>query len=134
MKLLFDCARLPDAVHFHWRNFDIAVQTTRKVRSLRYQLRTPPDLIVLELIMPDRDGVQVIAALAKAKLDSAIILVSACPERVLSAAESFARMSGLKVLPNLFTHQRGKLATKCEGPPNQSSGFAQGRVHVGRLL
>jgi EAL domain-containing protein (putative c-di-GMP-specific phosphodiesterase class I) len=82
-------------------DFDITVQTTRKVRSLRYQLRTPPDLIVLELIMPDRDGVQVIAALAKAKLESAIILVSACPERVLSAAESFARMSGLKVLGHL---------------------------------
>jgi EAL domain-containing protein (putative c-di-GMP-specific phosphodiesterase class I) len=81
-----------------FQDVGFSVQTTRKVRSLRYQLRPRPDLIVLELIMPGRDGVQIIDALAKAKVSSAILIVSACPERVLSAAESFARMSGLKVL------------------------------------
>ena len=84
-----------------FRSLDCAVTLAGKVRSLRSHLKARPDVVVVDLIMPDRDGVQVIEAMARARIDSAIIIVSACPDRILNAAENFARMSGLRVLGSL---------------------------------
>lgn len=74
------------------------VTKTRTVRGLAGLLKPAPDVILMDMMLPERDGVQVLQAFAKAKLSSALVLMSACPDRVLNAAESIARMSGLMVL------------------------------------
>lgn len=81
-----------------FRSLDCRVEPVGKVRGLRGQLKGKPDVLVLDLIMPDRDGIQVLDSMARAKLDTAILIVSAVPDRILNAAENFARMSGLRVL------------------------------------
>ncbi len=74
------------------------VEHTKSVRGLAPLLKRNPDLILIDLMLPERDGVQVLQAFASAKVSSAIVLTSAAQDRVLNAAESVARMSGLNIL------------------------------------
>ena len=75
-----------------------SVQTVGKIKSLKSHLKHAPDVVAVDLMMPERDGVQVLEAMAKANLESAVVIISGCPDRILSAAENYARMSGLRVL------------------------------------
>ncbi|MEM9300668.1 MAG: EAL domain-containing protein [Pseudomonadota bacterium] len=81
-----------------FRSLECNVQPVGKLRSLKSQLKARPDVLVLDLIMPGQDGIQILESMAEARLDTAIIIVSACPDRILNAAENYARMSGLRVL------------------------------------
>lgn len=81
-----------------FRSLGCTVHTAAKIKALKSHLKNAPDVIAIDLMMPDRDGVQVIEAMAKANIDSAVIIISGCPDRILSAAENYARMSGLRVL------------------------------------
>lgn len=78
-----------------------AVDKARSIRGIMEFLKKKPDVVLMDMMLPERDGIQVIEAFAKAKLESALVLMSAVPNRVLSAAESIARLSGLTVLGHL---------------------------------
>jgi len=78
--------------------FGFSVERANSVRGLAPLIKQSPDLILIDLMLPERDGVQVLQAFAAANVSSAIVLTSACPDRVLNAAESVARMSGLNIL------------------------------------
>jgi EAL domain-containing protein (putative c-di-GMP-specific phosphodiesterase class I) len=57
-----------------------------------------PDVIVLDLQMPKRDGVEVLRSLAQRRVQAGIVLLSGVDERTLGATELFARSSGLRVV------------------------------------
>jgi EAL domain-containing protein (putative c-di-GMP-specific phosphodiesterase class I)/ActR/RegA family two-component response regulator/GGDEF domain-containing protein len=65
----------------------------------------PPDIIALDLVMPDMDGVEVIAELARRHCNAKIIITSGIGGRVLDAAGRTAADRGLHIagmLPKPF--------------------------------
>lgn len=59
---------------------------------------TPPDLLVLDLQMPGRDGVEMIRDLANNHKNTAILLVSGLGARMLASAADLATAQGLRVV------------------------------------
>jgi diguanylate cyclase (GGDEF)-like protein len=57
-----------------------------------------PDCIVIDLIMPGMDGVQVMEVLAQSACRAGIIIISGAGQRVLDAASRAATESGLRIL------------------------------------
>ena len=78
-----------------------AVASLGDVRELESALQPAPDVILLDLIMPHLDGIEVIRELARAGCRSRLILVSGCERRVLQAALRLAQGFGLDVLGEL---------------------------------
>lgn len=60
-----------------------------------------PDLILLDLMMPGADGVQVLRALANERCDASIVLLSAVEPRVLDATSRIAESLGLRLRETL---------------------------------
>lgn len=58
----------------------------------------PFDLIVLDLLMPEADGVTFLRALAAQRSDTDLILTSSLDRKILETAESLARAHDLRVL------------------------------------
>lgn len=58
-------------------------------------------LLVLDLNMPEMDGIEVIRALAKRKIDITLILISGFDSRVLHSAKQLAEAHNIRVLCNL---------------------------------
>ncbi|MEQ8737888.1 MAG: response regulator [Rhodospirillales bacterium] len=75
-----------------------------------------PDVIVLDIVMPDMDGIELIRELARRKVASKIIVMSGYNNDYLNSAESLAQCQGLDIvgsftkpaslvdLENLFTN------------------------------
>lgn len=63
--------------------------------------RAAPDLIVLDLQMPDTDGVEVLRDLAAGGTGAGILLVSGMDNRTIAGAEHFGRNAGLKLVGTL---------------------------------
>ena len=57
----------------------------------------PPSIIVLDLSVPRRDGIELLRYLAKARCDAPILMISGYGERVLEAARRLGDIRGLKV-------------------------------------
>ncbi len=64
-------------------------------------LQHSPDVIVLDLLMPENDGLQTLHKLARLNIKSPLIIVSTSGEQVLKAAASVARLLGFDVLGTL---------------------------------
>lgn len=58
----------------------------------------PPDVLVLDLFMPDKDGIEIIADVAEAKDAPFIILISGHSNALLTSAVRLGRSKGLKVV------------------------------------
>jgi EAL domain-containing protein (putative c-di-GMP-specific phosphodiesterase class I)/ActR/RegA family two-component response regulator len=98
-----------------------------------------PDVIVLDLQMPKRDGVEVLRSLAQRRVQAGIVLLSGVDERTLGATELFARSSGLRVVSalqkpfmpeDLLERLRGARATT--GPLTVED--LQKAIDVGQLM
>ncbi len=61
-------------------------------------LQHSPDVIVLDLLMPEDDGLQTLHKLARLNIKSPLIILSTSGELVLKAAASVARLLGFEVL------------------------------------
>jgi EAL domain-containing protein (putative c-di-GMP-specific phosphodiesterase class I) len=66
------------------------------------QMLTPDtDLILLDLVMPDMDGVELLRLLAQQKCQAGIILISGTGKRIIESAGQLAQALGLTIVGNL---------------------------------
>lgn len=80
--------------------FDAAV--THDAAAFNEELgRAAPDLIVLDLQMPDTDGVEILRDLAAGGVSAGILLVSGMDNRTIAGAEHFGRNAGLNLVGSL---------------------------------
>ena len=56
-----------------------------------------PDIVFIDMIMPDMDGIAVLEVLAEYKIRSAIVLMSGADTN-LSMAEAFAKQADLRLI------------------------------------
>lgn len=63
--------------------------------------RATPSLIVLDLQMPDADGVEVLRDLAASRVQAGVLLVSGMDKRTIASAEHYGRQAGLNVVGTL---------------------------------
>ncbi len=76
--------------------FDLMIR--RPGDDLAERLEKQPDLIVVDLLMPSEDGIQILHKMAKADVKCPILVVSMCSEEVLRSARSVAQMLNFEVL------------------------------------
>lgn len=60
-----------------------------------------PDVVVLDLQMPDTDGVQMLRFLADEQTDAGVVLVTGMDQRTISSAEQYGLSKGVRVLATL---------------------------------
>jgi EAL domain-containing protein (putative c-di-GMP-specific phosphodiesterase class I)/ActR/RegA family two-component response regulator len=75
--------------------------TVTEVSSFEDAIRKDVDLIMLDLVMPGADGIELLRLLARAHHPAGVILMSGFDKRVLVSAESLARELGLSVRGHL---------------------------------
>lgn len=63
--------------------------------------REKPDVIVIDMVMPGVDGIELINDLARLEAKSSIILISGYNGKYLAPAEHLGRANGLKMLGTL---------------------------------
>jgi EAL domain-containing protein (putative c-di-GMP-specific phosphodiesterase class I) len=80
--------------------FDAVATTAAEQFRTSLRLR-PPDVIVLDLQMPEMDGVQMLRFLAEESVEAGIVLVTGMDMRTISSAEQYGRSKGLRVLATL---------------------------------
>jgi len=78
-----------------------AIQATSGKELFSIISETTPDAIVLDVIMPDMDGLEVIEQLANSNISTSIILISGYQEQYLDIASSLAKARGLNVIGTL---------------------------------
>ena len=71
--------------------------TVTEVGGFEAAIRQDVDLIMLDLVMPGADGVELLRVLARARHPAGIILMSGFDKRVLLSAETLAKELGLHV-------------------------------------
>jgi EAL domain-containing protein (putative c-di-GMP-specific phosphodiesterase class I)/FixJ family two-component response regulator len=61
-------------------------------------LKTPPDVVLVDLDMPGMDGIECIGHIAHERLARAVVVVSALDPALLNTVQTMARAYGLRVL------------------------------------
>lgn len=61
----------------------------------------PFDLIVLDLMMPEYDGIELISYFESQNLKAGILLISGLPQRVVEMSNTLAKASGLRSIGSL---------------------------------
>lgn len=80
--------------------FDVVV--TRKARDFKQQYRSfEPTTIVLDLMLPDEDGVQLLKFLKNEASDARIVVISGLDRRIRRAADRLGDAFGLQIVANL---------------------------------
>jgi EAL domain-containing protein (putative c-di-GMP-specific phosphodiesterase class I)/CheY-like chemotaxis protein len=70
----------------------------REALERLFTMREIPDVVVVDLDLPEIDGIQLIGHVAQRKLARAIVVLSALDPSLLNTVQTMARASGLRVL------------------------------------
>ena len=73
------------------------VTTTCQARCAYLDELKEPDIVFIDMMMPDMDGIEVLDVLAEYKVKSAIVLMSGA-DTSLSKAEAFAKHNDLRLI------------------------------------
>ncbi len=74
------------------------VHSTSSPEEFRNLVLTEPDIILMDLVMPGVDGVELFRFLALNLVESPVVLISGSDRRVLESAARLAEFQGLRVL------------------------------------
>lgn len=77
------------------------VQTAQDGRSgfrAMAQMQSPPDIIIVDVFMPDMDGIEFVNQLSRLNYQGGVILISAADAQILQLARQIAVESGLNLL------------------------------------
>jgi len=77
--------------------FDVCKAASGK-QMMQALADAPPDIIVLDMIMPDLDGIEILQELAAKKSNAGIILMTGYQEQYLTMANKLGSAKGLKIL------------------------------------
>ncbi|MDH5182420.1 MAG: EAL domain-containing response regulator [Gammaproteobacteria bacterium] len=96
------------------------VRTFTSVKAFKEEIDHNMEILFLDLMMPDEDGIEVIRYLEKIKLKAKLILMSGFDKRVLKSASIMAKTQGITVATELnkpfsIKHLR-KTISQCESP------------------
>ncbi len=94
-----------DAVEFFSQVGELAgfeVTGMTNASHLAEGLDPAPEVIILDLMMPDVDGIEVVRALSERKCRARLILVSGADRRLLSSAANLATRMGLAVIGEII--------------------------------
>lgn len=73
------------------------VTTTCQAKCAYLDELKEPDIVFIDMVMPDMDGIAVLEVLAEYKIKSAIVLMSGA-EPNLAMAEAFAKQADLRLI------------------------------------
>ena len=80
----------------------LEVRTVHDTSTFEYTLRdSQPDILVMDLVMPDSDGLELIRICGRTGYRGALILISGGFELYLKMAEEIARTNNLNVVGKL---------------------------------
>lgn len=97
--VLDDDAELGQLIGELARRAGYAATVTQDAEQFQEALgRSRPDLIVLDLQMPGRDGIEILRDLAADGATAGILLASGMDKRTIASAEHFGRQSGLNMI------------------------------------
>ncbi|MBL4909582.1 MAG: response regulator, partial [Alteromonadaceae bacterium] len=113
------------------------VDTYQDGRVFLQQTLNEQDVILLDLMMPDMDGVEVIRHLAKNQVKATLILISGYDRGVLHSAEALAQDHGLRVAGNftkpISINELKKLLVSLYASINMQDITAQNKVKTQSL-
>lgn len=73
------------------------VESTTSADEFRHLILTEPDFVLLDLLMPDADGVELLRYLADQHIKASIVFISGADARVLQSVTRLAISKGLRV-------------------------------------
>ena len=83
------------------RTMGLVCETTKDAANFLERITPDTSLIVLDLMMPGMDGIEVLRLLGKRHCKARILLMSGMDKRVLETAEKLAQSLGLPVVGHL---------------------------------
>jgi CheY-like chemotaxis protein len=78
------------------------VTTSNQAKSVHLDEMTNSDIIFIDMIMPEMDGIHVLQSLSNLEIKAEIILMSGADNEILTKAESFAKRHDLPLIGVLY--------------------------------
>ena len=84
------------------KDLDYSVEASRDGREFKQRyVRFQPTAVVLDLLLPDGDGIQLLNFLMQEGSDARIIVISEINDRLRDATNTLASTYGLRIIANL---------------------------------
>ena len=74
------------------------VMTSTEAKSVHFDDMTDSDIIFIDMLMPEMDGIQVLQLLSSHQVKSEIVLMSGADDETLKKAESIAKSCDLRLI------------------------------------
>lgn len=115
--------RIAEPLGFVVRTLNNSAQFLDTLRDFR------PSLLILDLKMPDCDGIQLLQKLKEGQSQAQVIVISGMEQRVLNTAEKLGRSQGLKMLGVLHKPlKRLELEQRLKGALIETNVFSRGDI------